>query len=83
MPDVTACLFVGAHPSKAKLTSFRNGNCFLIASTFSGYSLRQMSQRVVADVRTRSLCNTVYDSGSSRFDIALHGLRAETNPNMR
>jgi len=78
-----ANLFVDVHPSKAKLTLFRNGNCVLIASTVSAYSLRQMLLRVVADGSTRSSRNALYDRCSSRFDIAFHGICAETNPNMR
>jgi hypothetical protein len=74
--------FVDVHPSKAKLTFCRNGNGFLIASTVSVYSLRQMLLRVVADGRTRLSRNAVYDRPSWRFDIAFHGIYAETNPNM-
>jgi len=83
MTDVMANLFVDAHPSKAKLTLFRDGNCFLIASTVSAYSLQQMLLRVVADGSTRSSRNALYDRRSSRFDIAFYGIWAETNPNMR
>ena len=54
MTDVMASLFVHVHPSKPKLTLFCIANCFLIASTVSAYSLRQMLLRVVADGRTRS-----------------------------
>jgi len=54
MTDVMANLFVDIHPSKAKLTLFRTGNCFLIASTVSAYSFRQMLPSVVADGSTRS-----------------------------
>ena len=78
-----ANLFVDVHPSKAKLTLFRDGNCFLIASTVSAYSLRQRLPRVVADGSTRSSRNTLYDRPSSRFDIAFHRIWAETNPYMR
>ena len=52
MTDVMASLFIDVHLSKAKLTLFREGNCFLIASTVSTYSLRQMLLRVVADGST-------------------------------
>jgi len=83
MPDVMASLFVDVHRSKPKLASFHHGNCFLIASTVSAYSLRQMSLQVIADGRTRSSRNALYDRRSSRFDIAFHGMYAETNPNMR
>ena len=83
MTDVVASLFIDVHPSKAKLTLFRGGNCFLIASTVSGYSLWQMLLSVVAEGRTRSSRNALYDRRSSRFDMAFHGICAETNPNMR
>jgi len=83
MTDVMASLFVDIHPSKAKLTLFHIGNCFLISSTVSAYSLGQMLLRVVADGRTRSSRNDLNDRRSSRFDIAFHGICAETNPNMR
>jgi hypothetical protein len=83
MTDGMASLFVDVQQSKAKLTLFRIGNWFLIASTVSAYSLRQMLLRVVVDGRTRSLRNALYDRRSSRFDIAFYGLCAETNPNMR
>jgi len=83
MTDVMANLFVDVHPSKAKLTLFRIGNCFLIASTVSAYCLRQMLLRVVADGSTRSSRNALYDRHSSRFDIMFHGICAETNPNLR
>jgi hypothetical protein len=83
MTDVIACLFVDVQPSRAKLTLFRIGNCFLIASTVSAYSLRQILLRVIGDGRSRSLGNAIYDSRSSRFEKAFHGICAETNPNMR
>jgi len=74
MTDVIANLFVEVHPSKAKLTLFLVGNCFVIASTVSDYSLRQMLLRVLADGSTSSLRNALYDRRSSRFDIALPGI---------
>jgi len=83
MTDVMASLFVDVHPSKAKLTLFRSGNCFLIGSTVSACSLQQMLLRVEADGRTGSPHNALYDRCSSRFDIAFHEMCAETNPNMR
>jgi len=67
-------LFVDVHPSKAKLTLFCDGNCFLIASIVSAYSLLQILLRVVADGITRSSRNAVYDRSSCRFDIAFHGI---------
>jgi len=54
MTDVLANMFDDVHLSNAKLTLFLNVNCFLIASTVSAYSLRQMLRRVVADGSTRS-----------------------------
>jgi len=78
-----ANLFVDVHLSKAKLNLFRDGNCFLIVSTVSAYSPPQMLLRVVADGSTRSSRNALYDRRSSRFDIAFHGIWANTNPNMR
>jgi len=83
MTDIIASLFIDVHPSKAKLTLFRSGNCFIIASTVSAYCLRQMLLRVVADGRTRWSHNALYDRRSSRFDIAIYRICAETNPNMR
>jgi len=83
MTDVITNLFVDVHPSKAKLTLFVDGNCLLIASTVSVYSLRQILLRVLADGISNSLRNALYDRHSSRFDIAFHGVCAETTPNMR
>jgi len=83
MTDVIANLFVDVHPSKAKLTLFVDGNCFLIASTVSVYSLRQILLRVLANGNTNSLCNALYDRLSWRFDIGFHGICAETKPNVR
>jgi len=73
MTDVMASLFLDVHPSKAELTSFHDGNCFLIASMVSAYSLRQMLRRVIADGSTRSSRNALYDRGSFRFDLVFHG----------
>jgi len=78
-----ASLFVDVHQSKAKPTSFRDSNCFLIAFTVSAYSLLQMLLRDIPDVSTTSSRNALYDRRSSRFDIAFDGIWAETNPNMR
>jgi len=49
MIEIMANLFVAIHPSKPKLTLFVIGNCVLIASTVSEYSLRQMLLRELAD----------------------------------
>jgi hypothetical protein len=83
MTDIMANLFVYVHPSKAKLTLFRNSNCFLIASTVSAYSLRQMLLRGIVAGTTMLSHNALDDHRSSRFEIVFHGICAETNPNMR
>jgi len=83
MTEVMANVFVDVHPSTPKVTLFRDGNYFLFVSTVSAYSLRQMLMRVVADDRTRSSRNALYDRGSSRFEIVFHAPCAKTNPNMR
>jgi len=83
MTEVMASMFVVVHLSKAILTVFRISNCFVIACTVSAYSLRQMLLRVVSDGRTRLSRHDIYDPLSSRFDIALRRICAETNPNMR
>jgi len=83
MTNVMANLFIDVHLSNAKLTWFLDGNCFLIVSTVSVYSLRQMLLRVLADGSTSFFCNALYDHQSSRFDIAFHGIWAETNLNIR
>jgi hypothetical protein len=74
MTDVIPNLFVDIHPSKAKLTLFLDGNCFLIASTVSEDSLRQRLLRVLADGTTSSLRNALYDGRSSMFEIAFQGM---------
>jgi hypothetical protein len=74
MSDVIANLFVDVHLSKAKLTLILDGNCFLIASTVSVHSLRQILLRVLADGNTNSLRNALFDRHSSRFDITFHGI---------
>jgi len=81
MTDFMASLFVDVHPFKDKVTLFCKGNCFLIASTVSAYSLRQMLLRVVADGRTRLSRNALFYCRSSIFDTMFYGLCAETNPN--
>jgi hypothetical protein len=83
MTDLIASLFVDVHPLKAKLTLFLDGKCFLIVSTVSVYSLRQILLRVLADGNTNSFRNVLYDCCSSRFDVGFHGICAETKPNMR
>jgi hypothetical protein len=82
MIDIIAILFDDVHPSKVKLTLFREGNCFLIASTISAYSLGQMLLKVVADRSTRPSCNALYDHHSTRFHTVFHGIWTAQNPNM-
>jgi len=74
MTDIIASLLVDVHPSNAELTLFRGGNCFLIASTVSAYSLWQVLPSVVADGSTKSLQNHLYERRNSRFDLAFHGI---------
>jgi len=74
MTDAISNLFVDVHPSNAKLTLFLEGNCFLIASTLSEYSLWQMLLRVLVDGSTSLPRNALNEHLSSRFDIAFHGM---------
>jgi hypothetical protein len=74
MSDVIANLFINVHLSKAKLTLFLDGNCILIASTVSEYSLRQIVLMVQADGYTKSLGNALYEHFNSRFDIAFQAI---------
>ena len=83
MPNAIPNLFLDVHPSKAKLTFFLDGNCFLIASAVSVYFLTRMLLTVLADGNTKSLCNALYERRRPRFDIAFHAIWAERNPNMR
>ena len=78
-----ANLFLNVHLSKAKLTLFHDGNCFLFASRVSTYWIQQMFLRVVADGSTESLYNALHNHRSLRWDIACDGIWAQTNPNMR
>jgi len=59
MTDILASLFVDVHLSKVKLTLYLDSNCFLIASTVSAYSLRQMLLSVIADGSTWSSRNAL------------------------
>jgi len=83
MTNIMTSLFVDVHQSNAKPALFRTSNCFLIASTLSVNSLRQMLLRVIADCMTRSSHNALCDRRSSRFDTAFHGICDETHANMR
>ena len=82
MTDVIASLLVHVHPSKAKLTLFLDGNCFLVASTVSDYFLQQKLLRVLADGSSSLPGNALYDCHSSRFDIVFHGIWAKKKPNI-
>jgi len=82
MTDVIANVFVQVHPSKAKLTLVLDGNCFIIESRVSVYSLRQRLPSLLADGHTNSSCNELCECRSSRFDIPFHEIWAETNSNM-
>ena len=61
MTNVMANLFANVHLSKAKLTVFLDGNCFVIESIITESSLQQMLVQVSADCSTSSLRNTIYD----------------------
>jgi len=74
MTDDIADLFVDVHLSKVKLTSFLDGNCFVIASTVSEYSLWQMLVRVLADGNPSSQHNALNNHEISRFDIVFNGM---------
>jgi len=76
-----ASLRIDVLPSEAKLTLFCDGNCFLIESTVSAQSLRQMLLMFLEDGPTRSSRNALYDRRSSRLDISFHEIWAEPNPN--
>jgi len=72
--DIMANSLVDVHPSKAKLTLFRDGNWFLIASTVTACPLRQMLLRVAADGSRSSSRNALYGRRSSMFDVAFQGI---------
>ena len=57
MTDIMASPCVDFHLSNAKLSSLWAGNCLLIASTVSQFSIWHMMVRVVVDGPTRLLCN--------------------------
>jgi len=78
-----ASLFVDDHPSTVKLNMFLHGNCFLIASTVTMYSIEQMLLSMVVDTSTNSLLNALYHHSSSTFNIAFHCIWAEMNLNIR
>jgi len=70
MTEVIANLFVDVHLSKPKLTLFLDGNCFVIPSTVSEYSLWQMLQRVREDGSTSSPSHASNDNRRSSLDTA-------------
>jgi hypothetical protein len=74
MTIVMVSLFVDVHPSKDKLTLFLDGIRILTASTLGVYSLQQMLLSMLADGRSSSLRNVLYDCHSCRFQIALNGI---------
>jgi len=83
MTDIRAMFFVDGHLSAAKLTNFLDGNCILIASTVSEYSIWPILARVMANGSTNSLHNMLYDCIISRIVIVFQGISAKTNSNMR
>jgi len=83
MTDIMAMFFVDGHLSEAKLTIFLDGNCILIASTVSEYSLWPILATVMANGSSSSLHNMLYDCIISRIVIAFQGICTKTNSNMR
>jgi len=83
MMDIIVDLFVDVHPSKATLTLFLDGNCFVIVSTVCVYSLLQILRKMLADGNTNWVRNALYDCRSLWFDIAFHELWAKTNHHIR
>jgi len=83
MADFMASVFIDVHPFKAKVSLFRNSNCFLVSSIVSAYTLRQMALRLVADWGTRSSRNAFYTRCSSRYDIMFYGMCAKSNRKLR
>lgn len=69
-----ANVFTDVHLFKAKLHLYLDGNCFLIASTVSGYFLRQILLRVLADGSTSLLHNALHDPYSSWLAIVFDRL---------
>jgi len=64
MTDVIANFVINLYTSKAIITLFLDINCFLIASSVSVNSLRQILLSVLADGNTNSLCNALYEHRS-------------------
>jgi len=83
MTDVIAILFVDVYLSKAKLTSFPDGNCILIESTLGEYCLRQMLLRMLADGSASSQQDAWYNCHSSKLHIAFHAIWGEIYRNIR
>jgi hypothetical protein len=74
MTGVMASLLVDVYPSGAKLTLFVDGNCFLMASTFSLYSLQRMLFTMLVDRSSYSLGKASHDGCSSMHNTAFHGI---------
>ena len=74
MTDVVAEWFIDVHTCQAKLDSFLDGNCFLIASTVSEYSQWQMMLRVLADG------NTSVSNSSNHLECFRVGVGTGTEP---
>jgi hypothetical protein len=77
MTDIMANLFSDFQMSIAKLTVLLDGNCFINASTVSGYSLWQKMLMVVVvvvmmDGSTSSIHPGLYDNHGSLLDIEFH-----------
>jgi len=66
--------FVDIHLSFCKLTSFVDNNCFLNESTVIEYCLGNVILGVLEYASTISLENALYESWSSIFDKAFHGI---------
>jgi len=59
MTEIIARFFVDVRLSKSKLTVFLHGNCFILASTVTEYSLWEMLLRVLAKAAPAH-CETYY-----------------------
>jgi len=77
-----ASLILDVHPFKVNLTLFLDGNCFLIVSRVSVYSLWQMLLGELADCSPNFHCSALYDFDSLQFDIASPGISAQANPDI-
>jgi len=66
------CSSISIRP-KSKESLFLAGNCLLIASTVSVYSLRQILLRVLADCNTNSPGNALHERRSVRAGTQVSG----------